>query len=236
MNASLLPPSHCSLKNWRLNVDFFNGTIINREWDNAVQLTQRLTENNVPICLVDINRSKHNGNNDDILLNFISGKQNYYWVAGGVSSIERVNQLIEAGAKGVILSSAMYKNNDIDHTFLRSLMISSLAQKVILSVDFNDSQIRTYGFDGTVDLTWDYVLDTVYRIGPFQIQIVDVKASIYRKKPNLELLNKIRQKYSEKMFWYAGNIGSWNEAEVLSKIGFHPAVGQSYLRNELGLS
>lgn len=231
----LLPPTHIHPGCWRLNIDFMDGCIVHRESDHLVRTIQLLTDENIPICLIDINRSKKKGHNDEMIRNILQDKKGYFWVGGGISNLDRIHLLLETGAKGVILSSAIYENCRINRKFLSSLITQFDTDQLILSIDFYGDEIRTNGFDKSISLQWERGLEEIFEIAPFQIQLVDVQASSEKLKPNLPLLQAFRQKYSEPVLWYAGNVGSWQMVETLFDMNICPTVGQAYLRNTLGL-
>ncbi|QCT01398.1 hypothetical protein E6C60_0676 [Paenibacillus algicola] len=225
-------------KEWRLNIDIKDGVVVGRETEELESFFLNLEQERIPVCLVDINASQGEGSNNPFIHKKLQERKGQYWYAGGVVDIESVEKYMTMGARGVIISSGIYKNDRLNSVFLKELRDNFGINDYIISVDFEENRMVTKGFSESVNMEMELVLEELYTLlsQGTNIQLIDVKVSKMRLQPNLSMLQIVADRYSDIFkLWYGGNICSWDQFLVVQGIGFSPTLGRAYLEGDLGL-
>jgi phosphoribosylformimino-5-aminoimidazole carboxamide ribotide isomerase len=75
---------------------------------------------------------------------------------GGIHSIERAQQVLDAGAKRVIIGSALFSENGTVNTeFAASLAAAVGAEQIVAGIDTKNGRIAVKGWKAQVALTPD---------------------------------------------------------------------------------
>src|SRR5206468_7064648 len=103
------------------------------------------------VQLIDLDAAKGVGENR-ALVEFICGRLPCR-VGGGVRSLERASALLNAGARKVILGSALFRDGHPDLEFARSLADTLGADALIAAVDARGGRVAIHGWRTMLDLT-----------------------------------------------------------------------------------
>jgi phosphoribosylformimino-5-aminoimidazole carboxamide ribotide isomerase len=107
---------------------------------------------NFPVVqLIDLDAAMSTGNNDD-LVRRVSAKLACR-VGGGIRSVERAEQVVEAGAKKIILSTALFKDGKPDLAFAAKVCDAVGRERVIAAVDSRGGRLVTHGWRTTLAIT-----------------------------------------------------------------------------------
>lgn len=107
---------------------------------------------NFPVVqLIDLDAAMSTGNNDD-LVRRVSAKLACR-VGGGIRSVERARQVIDAGAKKIILSTALFKDGKPDLAFAARVCDAVGREQVIAAVDSRGGKLVTHGWRTTLAIT-----------------------------------------------------------------------------------
>ena len=74
-------------------------------------------------------------------------------VGGGIRSVDRAREVLDDGARAVIVSSALFRDGRPDVAFARSLADAVGAEQVIAAVDSRGGRVVIRGWTEPVDVT-----------------------------------------------------------------------------------
>jgi phosphoribosylformimino-5-aminoimidazole carboxamide ribotide isomerase len=103
------------------------------------------------VQLIDLDAAMGTGNNDD-LVEKVSAKLGCR-VGGGIRSVERARQVVDAGAKKIILSSALFKDGHPDLSFAEKVCEAVGREQVIAAVDAKGGRLVINGWRKTLGMT-----------------------------------------------------------------------------------
>ena len=67
-------------------------------------------------------------------------------VGGGIRSVERARAVLDSGAHAVIVSSALFRNGDVDLEFARTLAEAVGTDRIIAAVDSRGGRVAIHGW------------------------------------------------------------------------------------------
>ena len=85
-------------------------------------------------------------------------------VGGGIRSVERAREVLDAGAHAVIVSSALFRDGRVDKVFARSLAEAVGADRIIAAVDSRGGQVVIHGWKTPLPIT---AVEAVREVEPF---------------------------------------------------------------------
>ncbi len=110
------------------------------------------------VQLIDLDAAMSVGNNDDLVRRIAAELP--CRVGGGVRSVRRAEELIAAGATGVIAGSGLFRPGDgtdlsqmIDHDFARALADTVGRHRLIAAVDSRAGRVCIHGWKTVLPLT-----------------------------------------------------------------------------------
>ncbi len=74
-------------------------------------------------------------------------------VGGGIRTVERAREVLDAGAQAVIVSSALFKDNQVDVGFAQALSGAVGVARVIAAVDSRGGRVVTHGWKTALPIT-----------------------------------------------------------------------------------
>lgn len=199
----------------------------------AVQLeqgkTKKLEESDVqalaakfskigPINVIDLDAAMEQGDHRALIVSM--AKQYPIRVGGGIRTIERAQEYIEAGVQKIILGSKA-----LDKTFLEQLIEILPREKIILALDAFKDQIVVRGWQQTTDARPE---ELIQRLEPYcsEFLYTQVEREGLMKGPDFERLRKLR-KLTKYPLIAAGGISSLEEIAELQKEGIDSVLGMA---------
>ena len=85
-------------------------------------------------------------------------------VGGGITSVEIAREFLEAGAKRVVVGSALMSNDKVDVDFAKKISEAIGADKLVFSVDTKHGLIAVSGWRKTVPITAE---DAIHILDPY---------------------------------------------------------------------
>jgi phosphoribosylformimino-5-aminoimidazole carboxamide ribotide isomerase len=182
------------------------------------------------VQLIDLDAAMRQGDNSALVAQI--ARRLPCQAGGGIHSIERARQVLDAGAKRVILGSALFSEaGQVNVGFASSLAESVGASHVVAGVDTKNSRIAVKGWKSQVALTPDEAIPQLNpHVAAFLYTHVDGEGLMQGfPVPTAERLRKL----TEHQLIVAGGIRSQQEIDALEALGVDAVVGMAVYTNLL---
>jgi phosphoribosylformimino-5-aminoimidazole carboxamide ribotide isomerase len=155
-------------------------------------------------------------------------------VGGGIRSIERARDILEAGAQQVIAGSALFKDGRPDLEFARELADAVGAERVIAAVDSRGGQVAIHGWKTLLPLS---PTDAVRALEPYcgEFLYTHVDAEGLMGGTNMAAILAVKHATTRRLT-AAGGITTQDEVDRLDAHGVDAVVGMAVYTGKLKLS
>jgi phosphoribosylformimino-5-aminoimidazole carboxamide ribotide isomerase len=145
---------------------------------------------------------------------------------GGIHTVERARQVLEAGAQRVIIGSALFSaEGTVNTEFAAKLAESVGAKRVVAGIDTKNGRIAVKGWKAQVELTPDDAIPQLEAyVTAFLYTHVDTEGTM-RGFP-IDVAARLR-KLMKKQLIVAGGIRSQQEVDALDALGADAVVGMA---------
>jgi phosphoribosylformimino-5-aminoimidazole carboxamide ribotide isomerase len=182
------------------------------------------------VQLIDLDAAMSRGNNDD-LVKQIAAKLPCR-VGGGVRSVRRAEELMNAGAQAVIAGSGLFRRSPdgdlaqmIDHDFARALAQTVGMHRLIAAVDSRAGRVCIHGWKTTLPLTAVQAVQLLEGYcEEFLYTHVDKEGLMQGTDMNAI---KAVAKATERKLTAAGGITTREEIDALDALGIDAVVGMA---------
>jgi phosphoribosylformimino-5-aminoimidazole carboxamide ribotide isomerase len=183
------------------------------------------------VQLIDLDAAMGTGNNDD-LVHRVSAKLACR-VGGGIRTVERAKQVIEAGARKVLLSSALFKEGRPDLAIAAKVCEAVGRDRVIIAVDTRGGRLVIHGWRTTLALT---PLEAIKALEPYcgEFFYTDVDHEGLMQGVDMEAVKSIRAATGCRLS-AAGGITSQAEVDALEQMSVDAVVGMAIYTGALEL-
>ena len=176
------------------------------------------------VQLIDLDAAMRQGDNSDLVAQI--AKRLPCQAGGGIHSIERARQVLEAGAKRVIIGSALFTAEDgVNTGFAAELAAAIGSDRVVAGIDTKNGCIAVKGWKAQVELTPD---EAIPQLEPYAAAFlythVDTEGTM-RGFPS-DVAARLR-KLTRKQLIVAGGIRSQQEVDALDALGADAVVGMA---------
>jgi phosphoribosylformimino-5-aminoimidazole carboxamide ribotide isomerase len=176
------------------------------------------------VQLIDLDAAMRQGENSALVEQI--AKRLPVQAGGGIHTVERARQVLEAGAKRVIVGSALFSTEGAVNTeFAAKLAESVGADRVVAGIDTKNGRIAVKGWKAQVELTPD---DAIPQLEPYAAAFlythVDTEGTM-RGFP-AEVAVQLRR-LTKKQLIVAGGIRSQQEVDALDALGADAVVGMA---------
>jgi phosphoribosylformimino-5-aminoimidazole carboxamide ribotide isomerase len=103
------------------------------------------------VQLIDLDAAKGKGNNGGLVA-MICGRLPCR-VGGGIRSVARAREVLDAGAHAVIVSSSLFRDGAVDLEFARTLSEAIGVDRVIAAVDSRGGHVAIHGWKTVLPIT-----------------------------------------------------------------------------------
>jgi phosphoribosylformimino-5-aminoimidazole carboxamide ribotide isomerase len=152
-------------------------------------------------------------------------------VGGGLRTPDAAAWALEAGAREVILGSALFKQSGIDDAFAAAVASVCSATKVIAAVDAMHGQVVVHGWRRALPLSPE---DAVRMLDPwcggFLYTHVDTEGMM--RGIDMDAVKSVKAA-TEKRVAAAGGITTWDEINALDALGIDAVVGMAVYTGKL---
>jgi phosphoribosylformimino-5-aminoimidazole carboxamide ribotide isomerase len=176
------------------------------------------------VQLIDLDAAMCQGDNSALVAQI--AKRLPVQAGGGIHSVERAQQVLDAGAKRVIIGSALFTDaGGVRAKFAGELAASVGADRVVAGIDTKNGRIAIKGWKAAVELTAD---DAMPQLEPF------VGAFLYTHVDGEGLMQGFPietaarlVELTERQLIVAGGIRSQQEVDALDALGTDAVVGMA---------
>ena len=182
------------------------------------------------VQLIDLDAAMRQGDNSALVAQI--SKRLPCQAGGGIHSIERAQQVLEAGAQRVIVGSALFSaDGKVNTNFAAELAASVGAGKVVAGIDTKNGCIAVKGWKAQVALTADEAIPQLEpHAAAFLYTHVDGEG-LMQGFP-LETAARLR-KLTARQLIVAGGIRSREEIDALDSLGADAVVGMAVYTESL---
>lgn len=184
------------------------------------------------VQLIDLDAAMRQGDNSVLVAQI--AQRLPVQAGGGIHSIERAQQVLDAGAKRVILGSALFSSEGAVNTaFAAELAAAIGSEHIVAGIDTKNGRIAVKGWKAQVALTPD---DAIPALEPF------VSAFLYTHVDGegmlqgfpIDVAARLRP-LTHRQLIVAGGIRSQQEVDALDAIGADAVVGMAVYTNLLAV-
>ena len=188
---------------------------------------------NFPLVqLIDLDAAMRQGDNSALVAQI--AKRLPCQAGGGIHSIDRARQVLDAGAKRVIIGSALFSAEGAVNTdFAAQLAAAIGTEQIVAGIDTKNGRIAIKGWRAQVALTPDDAIPQLNsHVAAFLYTHVDGEG-LMQGFP-LEIAARLR-KLTDKQLIVAGGIRSQQEVYALHTIGVDAVVGMAVYTDLLAI-
>jgi phosphoribosylformimino-5-aminoimidazole carboxamide ribotide isomerase len=176
------------------------------------------------IQLIDLDAAMRHGNNADLVAQI--AKRLPCQVGGGIRSIERAQQLLDAGALRVIVGSALFTDDGNVNTQTAETFAAALgADRIVAGIDTKNGRIAIKGWKAEVALTPDEAIPQLEpHVDGFLYTHVDGEGMLGGFP--IDVARRLRV-LTKRHLIVAGGIRSQQEVDELHELGADSVVGMA---------
>ncbi len=176
------------------------------------------------VQLIDLDAAMRQGDNSTLVEQI--AKRLPCQAGGGIHSVERARQVLEAGAKRVIIGSALFSSEGtVNVAFASELAENVGAERVVAGIDTKNGRIAVKGWKAQVALTPDEAIPQLeIYAGAFLYTHVDGEG-LLQGFPT-ETATRLR-KLTRRQLIVAGGVRNQQEVDALDAIGADAVVGMA---------
>ena len=176
------------------------------------------------VQLIDLDAAMRQGDNTAIVEQI--AKRLPCQVGGGIRSAERARQMLNAGARRVIIGSALFtEEGTVNTDFAAELAAAIGAEQVVAGIDTKSGRIAVKGWKANVDLTPDAAIPA---LDPYATAFLytHVNGEGMMQGFPVKTAERLR-KLTARQLIVAGGIRSRQEVDMLDSLGVDAVVGMA---------
>jgi phosphoribosylformimino-5-aminoimidazole carboxamide ribotide isomerase len=183
------------------------------------------------VQLIDLDGAMESGENDFLVRRIC--QQLPCRVGGGVRSVERARQLLDAGAQAVIVSSALFPKGEPDLSFAAALADAVGPERVIAAVDSLGGRVVVRGWTEPTHVT---AVDAVKALEPYCHEFLYTHVDTEGLMGGIDMaaVQAVRAATSRRLT-AAGGITTQAEIDALDALGIDAVVGMAIYTGALEL-
>ena len=188
-------------------------------------------KNFAKVQVIDLDAAKGTGDNLAIVRQ-IAGELDCR-VGGGIRSIERGRDLLDAGATKIIVGSALFKNGQPDLTFAKTLADEVGREQVIAAVDSRGEQVVIHGWKTALPIS---AVAAVRVFEPYcgEFLFTNVDREGLMQGTDIDAILAIRRATTRRVT-AAGGITTQREIDLLDSLNVDAVVGMAIYTGSLDL-
>jgi phosphoribosylformimino-5-aminoimidazole carboxamide ribotide isomerase len=182
------------------------------------------------VQLIDLDAAKRQG--DNAVLVERMAKRLPVQVGGGIHTVERARQVLEAGARRVIIGSALFTaDGKVNTEFAAALACAIGAERVVAGIDTKNGRIAVKGWKAQVELTPDEAVPQLEaHAAAFLYTHVDGEGMMGGFP--IDVAARLRG-LTKRQLIVAGGIRTQQEVDELDALGADAVVGMAVYSNKM---
>jgi phosphoribosylformimino-5-aminoimidazole carboxamide ribonucleotide (ProFAR) isomerase len=179
--------------------------------------------------LIDLDAAIGTGSNDD-LVRYVCAKRPAR-VGGGIRTIERAREVLDAGATHVIVGSSLFKQGRVDLSFATALADAVGTDHVIAAIDAKGGRVAVKGWRETVPLT---AVEAAQALEPYcsEFLYTHVDKEGLMQGTDMQAILAVRDATTRRVV-AAGGITTQAEIDALHTAGVDAVVGMAIYTGRL---
>jgi phosphoribosylformimino-5-aminoimidazole carboxamide ribotide isomerase len=184
------------------------------------------------VQLIDLDAAMRQGENAELVEQI--AKRLPVQTGGGIHSIERAQRVLAAGAKRVIIGSALFSaDGRVNVDFAAELASAIGAERIVAGIDTKNGRIAVKGWKAEVALTPDEAIPRLEpHVAAFLYTHVDTEGTMQGFP--IETAARLR-KLTQRQLIVAGGISSQEEVDALDAIGADAVVGMAVYTDKIAV-
>jgi phosphoribosylformimino-5-aminoimidazole carboxamide ribotide isomerase len=182
------------------------------------------------VQLIDLDAAMRQGDNSTLVEQI--AKRLPVQAGGGIHSIERARRVLDAGAKRVIVGSALFSaEGAVNTNFAMELATAVGAGHVVAGIDTKNGRIAVKGWKTQVELTPD---DAIPKLEAYAAAFLYTHVDGEGLMQGFPMETAVRlRKLTQRQLIVAGGIRSQQEVDALNALGADAVVGMAVYTNLL---
>lgn len=181
------------------------------------------------VQVIDLDAAMQKGHNRPLIEKI--SKRLPCQVGGGIRSLEAAKAAIEAGARSVILASALVRDNQPDTQIAESFFSTVGAERLVFAIDSRAGRVAVRGWQDRTELTPFQMIQTLEPwCRAFLYTHIDTEGMM--QGIPLEIVRQLRSATQQRLF-VAGGISSQSEIEELERLNVDAVVGMAIYTSRL---
>lgn len=175
------------------------------------------------VQLIDLDAAMRQGNNRDLVRQIASRLP--CQVGGGIRTVEDAQNLLDCGARTVIIGSSLVKNGRPDMEFAKQLADATGTEKLVFAVDSKGGKVTVAGWKEATPITAvEMMRELEPYCGAFLYTHVDTEGML--KGIPMDVIRELHAATSRRLI-AAGGISSQEEIDTLAEMGVDAVVGMA---------
>ena len=192
------------------------------EFENFAEWVERFSRYPL-VQLIDLDAAMGKGSNEALIAEFC-GKLPCQ-VGGGIRSAESARQVVEAGAKRVILGSSLIKDGAIDTEFASTLRDEFGTERLVMAIDSRGGRVAIHGWKTITAITPSEMIEALEPCcSAFLYTHIDTEGLL--QGIPMDVVRHLKGRTS-RQFIAAGGIRSQQEIDDLDAMGVDAVVGMA---------
>lgn len=192
------------------------------EFDNFGEWVERFSRYPL-VQLIDLDAAMGQGSNQQLIAEFC-GKLPCQ-VGGGIRSAENAREVLNAGAKRVILGSSLIKDGAVDTSFAGSLREEFGVERLVMAIDSRRGRVAIHGWKTNTEITPAEMMQALEEYcSAFLYTHIDTEGLL--QGIPLDVVRQLKARTSRRMI-AAGGIRSQQEIDALDAMGVDAVVGMA---------
>jgi phosphoribosylformimino-5-aminoimidazole carboxamide ribotide isomerase len=183
------------------------------------------------VQLIDLDAAKQQGSNDALVRRICSELP--CRVGGGIRSLERARQVLDAGATEVIVGSALFTSDAIDLVFAGQLARAIGPGRLIAAVDGRDGRVVVHGWRTMLEIT---PVQAIRELEPFfsEFLYTHVDREGLMQGTDMAAITALRGATTRRLT-AAGGITTGDEVRRLDALGVDAVIGMAIYTGRLDI-
>jgi phosphoribosylformimino-5-aminoimidazole carboxamide ribotide isomerase len=184
------------------------------------------------VQLIDLDAAMRQGDNSKLVAQI--AKRLPVQAGGGIHTIERAQQVLDAGAKRVIIGSALFSaEGKVNTEFAASLAAAVGAERVVAGIDTKNGRIAVKGWKAEVAITPD---EAIPQLEPYAAAFLYTHVDGEGMMGGFPIAVAARlRKLTQRQLIVAGGIRSQAEIDALDALGADAVAGMAVYTNLLAV-